>query len=32
MAAPLITTIIDALALIVFFALASALVLPLYQV
>jgi magnesium transporter len=31
MAAPLITTIVDALALIVFFALASALVLPLYQ-
>jgi len=31
MAAPLITTIIDALALIVFFALASILVLPLYR-
>jgi len=32
MAAPLITTIVDALALIVFFALASALVMPLYHV
>jgi magnesium transporter len=31
MAAPLITTIVDALALIVYFALASVLVLPLYQ-
>jgi magnesium transporter len=31
MAAPLITTIVDALALIVFFALASVLVLPLYS-
>jgi magnesium transporter len=30
MAAPLITTIVDALALVVFFALASALVLPMY--
>jgi len=30
MAAPLITTIVDALALVVYFALASALVLPLY--
>ena len=32
MAAPLITTIVDALALVVYFALASLLVLPLYQV